>query len=500
MLQMPKIINKALSVRISLMVVVAMTILLMTSLVLMLHFSRKAVKEEAIQNAMQTLDGTVTRIDNILLSAEQTTGNFYFQMFRNMNDPQKMVEYSKRLVESNPYIEGCAIAFEPNHFKDRERFMAYHCRTKEDPTKVVRLYKFGKDDYTEMYWYRQTIETGKSGWLNPMKDITDISEPIISFCLPIINMHREKIGVIGVDVSLSLLSRLVLERKPSPNSYCTMLNGDGKYIVHPDSAKLFFQTVYTVGEYEANSSIREAANAMISGNSDYIEFNRDGISHYLFYKPFVRENVLGRSKEDMDWHIGIIYPEKDIFGDYNNLLYYVLAIAFIGMLLMYVLCRFIIHHQLLPLRMLTASAQRIAQGKFDEQIPPTYHHDEISQLQESFRKMQQSLSSNINELEQGKATLQERGEGLKKAYDEAKKADRMKTSFLHNMTNQMISPAEEIVNNVNKLCETERSASAEETGILAEDLRQKSNEITKLLDDLIKMSEQEMKRKEAAHE
>ena len=51
MFNIPKIINKTLSVRLSLMVVLAMTLLLMSSLVFMLHYSRKAVKEEALQKA-----------------------------------------------------------------------------------------------------------------------------------------------------------------------------------------------------------------------------------------------------------------------------------------------------------------------------------------------------------------------------------------------------------------------------------------------------------------
>jgi nitric oxide reductase large subunit len=76
MLHAPKIINKSLSIRLSLMIVLAMSILLLASMVCMLYFWRKAVKEEATLNAQQALDGTISRIDNVLLSAEQTAGNF----------------------------------------------------------------------------------------------------------------------------------------------------------------------------------------------------------------------------------------------------------------------------------------------------------------------------------------------------------------------------------------------------------------------------------------
>ena len=48
MLRLSKIINKTLSVRLSLIVVLSMAILLMASLMVMLFFSRKAVKEEML--------------------------------------------------------------------------------------------------------------------------------------------------------------------------------------------------------------------------------------------------------------------------------------------------------------------------------------------------------------------------------------------------------------------------------------------------------------------
>ena len=90
MLQLPKIIKKTLSVRIGLMMVLAMTLLLMASMMVMLHYSRKAVKTEAIEKAVRSLEGMTNNIDNILLSVEQTTGNIYFNMLPYLNNPDMM--------------------------------------------------------------------------------------------------------------------------------------------------------------------------------------------------------------------------------------------------------------------------------------------------------------------------------------------------------------------------------------------------------------------------
>ena len=80
------------------MVVFAMAILLMASLVIMLYFSRKAVKDEALHKASETLESVVQRIDNILLSVEQTTGNFYFNMMPDLNSPDMIYTFATKLV------------------------------------------------------------------------------------------------------------------------------------------------------------------------------------------------------------------------------------------------------------------------------------------------------------------------------------------------------------------------------------------------------------------
>lgn len=474
-----------------------MAILLMASLVVMLHFSRKAVKEEALQKATQTLEGTVQRIDNILLSVEQMTGNIYFSLLPYINDPDKMFEYSRRVVESSPFISGCAIAFKPYFYKDRELFMAYYHRPYDGSgAPIIQSDTFGNCPYTEQIWYTDPMVTEKPKWLNPLKGMDFDTDPITTFCLPIPGADGKPVAVMGVDVSLSLLSHIVLETKPSPNSYCTLLAGDGSFIVHPDSSKLLHQTVFTQAERMSDPTMREAAEAMVSGETGYRQFRMKGNDYYIFYQPFKRANIQGRSMEKLDWSAGIIYPEDDIFGDYNRLLYYVLAIAFGGLLLLYVLCRTVIHRQLLPLRMLTASAQRIAQGNYDENIPDTRQKDEIGRLQNHFQQMQQALATNIGELEELTATLHQRGEELNTAYERVRRADRMKTVFLHNMTDQMEGPAKLISEDVSALCDNNREMSKDEAGRLADDIQEQGKTIAELLDNLLRVSDEETNKEE----
>ena len=87
MLKWPKIINKTLSVKLSLMVVCEIALLLFVALAVMFYFARQTLKAEAMRNAEQTLESTVQHIDNILLSVEQATGNIYYDLLQHLDEP-----------------------------------------------------------------------------------------------------------------------------------------------------------------------------------------------------------------------------------------------------------------------------------------------------------------------------------------------------------------------------------------------------------------------------
>lgn len=488
-------ITRTLSVRLSLTVVIAIATLLMVALFTMLRFAWNVVKEETLNRAEQTLETTMQHIDNILLGVEQSAGNIYIHMVNHLNEPDRMYTYCQKVVETNPNISGCAIAFEPYYYKERgEYFMVYVHRapdgkliTSDSP--YIQEGIFGKHPYNEHFWYTSALEKMRPVWIDPLKNQDIMEEAVTSFCLPIYNIKGERVGVMGVDVSLSLLSQVVLAAKPSRNSYCTLLGSDGSYIVHPDSNKLLHQTVFTQTAMGADPSVEEAGKAMVAGESGYKSFRMNGVNNYVFYKPFKQEAIQLRSMADLGWSVGIIFPEDDIKADFRLLLYYVVGIAVVGLLLLLVFTQVITHRHLLPLRMLTKSAQSIADGHYDEPIPDSRQHDEIGRLQDNFQHMQQSLAVHVRQLEELRTTLQERTGVLQEAYGKAQEADRMKTSFLHNMTNQMTVPVNAINDSVRALCDNYHGMDQQQTAQVVEDIQQQGKTITELLNNLLDASQ-----------
>lgn len=463
MQRITNLVKKNLSLKISVISVLSMGILLMASLVLILHYSKREVRNDTIQKASQTLDATISSIDNVMLTVEQTTGNIYIALQPFIDNPEKVREYAQKIVDTNPCVISCNITFDK--------------------------------DYLQQDWLSVPLQTGLPTWKNRRTERDENKEPIITYIMPM----TDRQGVITVDMSLNLLSKIVLEAKPSEHSYCILLDSDGSFIVHPNNQLLNNETVFDIYEHSADKHISEAAHKMVTGESGYMPFSIDGTRFFVFYKPFERSYLPHLYNDDMNWSAGIIYPEEDIYGEYDTLKIETIAIAIIGLIMMFLFCYAIINQQLKPLQMLTERAESLAKGKYDEPIPDTHHHDEIGRLQSNFQQMQKRLAMHTEEVEQLTNNYRKHGEELSDAYDRAKKADQTMTDFMHNMTNQMIPPAHAIFNDVKELSDFRQNKGSKSLDEMASDIEHNSQVITELLSNLLYKSDND-RRKEAPDE
>ena len=196
MLILTETVRRNLPLRISLMIGSALSLLLLVSLFIMLYFSRKAMKEDALTKASYSLEQAMTNVDNILLSVEVATGNTYCNILVKSSDDIQM--YGKKIVESSPYISNCIIALED-----------------------------GNNPYRNEAWYVNTLKANAAKWMKMRVERDSVVEQFVSFCLPIYVPGKTALGVIRADVSLSLLSSIIADAKPSPNSYCALIDGGG---------------------------------------------------------------------------------------------------------------------------------------------------------------------------------------------------------------------------------------------------------------------------------
>ena len=383
-------IRRRLSVKLSLWVVLFAAVIFNSALGFFVWQAREAVHQEAISRATQILDKTSLRVEGILNRVEVATQMTEWLVQRHPDKADSMMVYSRGMLLNNPDFYNCSIAFEPYHFKDKGRYFSAYSMMSGDS---IRTIQGGSDHYQYFYmdWYLMPTLTGRPCWTEPYMDFdapTNSYAMVTSYCKAIKDKAGQTIGVVNTSLSLNWLSKTISETKPYPNSYSIMIGRGGTYFVHPDTAKITRQTIFTQTIDQPDTAMTALGHAMQRGEEGMKRMEIDGTDCYVFYKP------LGQTGCSM----AIVCPESDIFGGFNRLRHIVWGIVTVGLLLMLVFFIRIITRELRPLGQLAQETETIASGQFDTQIPDFHRTDEIGQLSHSFAGMQQSLVRYIEEL------------------------------------------------------------------------------------------------------
>ena len=383
-------IRRKLSVRVSLWVVFFAAIIFNVALGFLFYQARETVRQEAVSRATQILDKTSLRVEGILNRVEVASNMTMWLVQRHPDKADSMFVYSRGLLQNNPDFYNCSIAFEPYYFTDKGRYFSAYTKHVADS---IRTIQGGSDNYQYFFadWYLMPQLLEKPCWTEPYMDLdvaTNTSEMVTSYCQTIKDKQGQVIGVVNISLSLNWLSQTISAVKPYPNSYSIMIGRGGTYFVHPDTAKITRQTIFTQTLEQPDTALTALGYAMQHGEEGMKHMNIGGKDCYVFYKP------LGQTGCSM----AIVCPESDIFSGFDRLRRTIMTIVTVGLLLMLYFFIRIITRELKPLRRLAHEAETIASGQFDTVLPDFQRTDEIGQLSHSFGNMQQSLVKYIEEL------------------------------------------------------------------------------------------------------
>lgn len=210
--------------------------------------------------------------------------------------------------------------------------------------------------------------------------------------------------------------------------------------------------------------------------SSYRQLVHEGREMYIFTQP------LGQRQ----YSLAAVCPATDIYGRYSQMHRLLLFWGVGGILVLLIVLYLVISRHLRPLHLLADAAQSIASGNLDTPIPDSHHEHETGRLQTSLKKMQQSLRAYMTEMQQKQATLSAQNAELQAAYGEAKAYEKMKAKFLHDMTDRMTAPVEQLCHSTHVICHDYPQLSKSDMAALQADITRDTEEIIKLLDQLIK--------------
>lgn len=423
-------IRKSFSTKLSLGILLMTVTIFVVSLGVLFTQSRHIIRTEAVGRTKAVLNTTMQHIVRNLMTIENAT-NTCSWMIEQQFQPEQILDFTSRIVRVNPHIDGCSISAEPNMFKKYGRyFSAYTVRKTDTITTVIEE----EYEYFQKEWYKTPRNLESGCWVVYTDEVDSLKLTldgmIASYGKPLYSADSSMVGIISTDLSLLRLSKVMSEVRPYPNSYFMMIDNEGRYFIHPDSTRLFTQTIFTNVDPRKQYDIIALGHEMTSGKQGQMVVNVDGSPCVVCYQP-----VLGTK-----WSLAIVCPDSDVLAGYYRMTYIVVPLLVIGLLVILLLCHRAVTVSIRPLNQLLDKTQTIASGNMEVYIPKSQRLDVIGRLQNSFATMFRYLNFHIGSVRYTTEQTKLRNEELEQATRMAKEADKQKTIFIQNVSHQIRTP------------------------------------------------------------
>lgn len=241
---------------------------------------------------------------------------------------------------------------------------------------------FKNSNYKTASWYQDSLkQKDKITYSKPWKDPTGFT--VISISTPITN-NDKVIGVVGIDINLSYLTKEMAERKIGDNGYVYIADQDGYIITHPN-------TVLIGTDAAANFSFWPEA----------VE-NGSGFASYEFYG----EELFGSyvTNEATNWKIVAAMTMSELTND-TGAIQKTFIIVLVTMVIISIISAVLFTRPIYRKIMIVVSGfQKVVSGDLTAQVT-IKSKDEFSILGQQFNNMVESMSQIVKNVADSSANV-----------------------------------------------------------------------------------------------
>ena len=217
---------------------------------------------------------------------------------------------------------------------------------------------------------------------------------------PIQNSSGQFEGLVGIDISLSYLNKLISEIKPFDESVSYIIGGNKMIVAHTDQAltgKDFFSTTSNISEIYKENFEQVKTNSSNAFTYTNIQNNEE---YLVSFEPILLKDV------PTNWLIGVEVPTKVILREANKVLVRAILVGIIGLILLYLIIYFIAVRISNPVIEAVDFAKSISEGNLNTKLE-IKQNDEIGDLAESLSLMAARLTKTISDIIQSSETITE---------------------------------------------------------------------------------------------
>lgn len=419
-----------LSTRIAIVILLLAIPLFITTIGVLFLEARQVIRHKAVGRAKSALNASMQRLDRNLIAVKTAT-EAYSWVLEEQLQPDSLLSISHKVVALNPHVDGCSVSAEPYLFPNIGRHYSVYTVREADSVETVVEEEY---EYFQKTWYKLPHNLNAPCWEIYFDEADSLKLTIdgmlASYGKPLRNKDQEIVGIISTDLSLLKLTKIINQERPYPNSYFMMLDSDGRYVVHPDSTRLFTKTIFDDANPFSQQDLIALGHEMTAGKEGGMPIYIDGNGYLVCYKP-----VPGT-----DWSLAIVCPDNDILKNYYMLTNILIPLLVIGLLIIVLLCHRTVSQAFSSIRQLLVKTRMIAEGNLEVYIKHSKRIDDIGRLQNSFAAMLQALQFHMGIVRYITEKLQQRNKELEEATKLAQEANRQKTVFIQNVSHQIRTP------------------------------------------------------------
>ena len=424
-------VRRTLSKRLSRTIMILAIPFFILSLGVFYQNAHRLLHKEAVNRSRTILSTTTQLVVNYLNSVENAARSNLWMLEEDFT-PESLAVVSHRIVRLNKSVLSCSVAAEPNTFPEYgENFSVYSVNDGD----TIRTEFEPEFEYFEKNWYKKTMLAGKPCWINPFSDfnagVINHHDAVGSFCMPI-RPHGNKIeGVVSVDFSFKKLRETILAtHHPYPSSYYMILGPVGGYMIHPDNSLLFKKTIFTATDSIEHPDIIALGREMVALKSGTMHVTFDDVLCHVTYMPIT----------DTGWSIALVCHDEDVLADYNHLTIILVIFVIIGILIIGWITKKVVQQNIKPLNELMEATKKVSEGNYDTVISETKHKDAIGNMQNAFRKMQQSLVAHQEEINRAEAEIEKESAELEQVLPIAQEVSKRRQIFIQNISRHFNTP------------------------------------------------------------
>ena len=410
------------------------------------------IKEEETKIYQSYLRATNQSVCRVLTDVQSSTLNRVDEIQDHLNDPNKLCDIMRSIVETNAVIRSCGLSFVDNYFPQKGHWFCPYAVRPDSGDVKTRIIGDEHQDYLKAKWFLEALAADSAYWSKPFFDGTDSVTPLTAYMIPIHNKQGKTVAILGADLKLDFINatgvsysnmggnnmkfyvtdnhsggisvynddnvEMWKERGLRLLSYNFIIDDEGTFIAHPDDDYVLKKNYFELAKTTPDTLDDYVGRQMVEGKSGMYKdqrrriahiqfFGLDGLNAYVFFQHIALTN----------WSIGLVVPRFLIDGYAIGIGLAMIILIGLGLLAGRIVGRFVINRMVRPLTKLAESADEVAKGNFRAPLPKIKHNDEIKVLRDSFEGMQHSLTEYIDELKDTTASKAAIEQELKVAHD-----------------------------------------------------------------------------------